>query len=83
MTVVETHGIKCSRIGGLDVGRKQRVSGGCRLYLFGNLSHATQCLVVGSKRYCVERKGFTVQSWTERVLKSNEYSPIIDGGTAH
>ena len=58
--MAETYGIKRCCIGGLDVCTrgKQRVPRGCRLHLSGNLSHATQRFVVGSKGNRVEREGF-------------------------
>lgn len=64
--MIETYGIKRSRIGGLNVriGGKQWVPGSGRFYLSSNLSHATQCLVVRPEGHRVERKGFPMQSLT-------------------
>jgi hypothetical protein len=82
--MIGTYGIKCNRIGGLDVriGGKQRVPRGGRLYLRGNLSHATQCFVAGSKGNCVQGKGFPAGGEAEHGARCNIYSPKVDGRTA-
>lgn len=80
---MKTYGIKCSRIGGLDVciGGEQRVPRGSRLHLSGNLGHATQRLVAISKGNCVERKGFPAGGEAKYNVRGNVYSPAVYGRT--
>ena len=67
----------------MGVGGEQWVPGSGGLYLSGNLSHATQRLVVRSKRHRVEREGFPTRGYTECIPESNQDSPAINGCTTH
>ena len=66
----------------MRVGGEQWISGGGSLYSPGNLGHATQNLIVGSKRHRMEGKGFPVKGETECDVRYAMYSPEVDGREA-